>query len=86
MEQKLYIHTKLPVEEKEKKTKKRRRRKKEKEKKNRYLADYGNFCQSTTLDRETDEYYEQQLGEMQNHGRPLHQLAGISNEATPRVN
>lgn len=85
MEQKLYIHTKLPVEEKEKRQK-REEGEKRKKKKNRYLADYGNFCQSTTLDRETDEYYEQQLGEMQNHGRPLHQLAGISNEATPRVN
>lgn len=84
MEQKLYIHTKLPVEEKEKRQK--REEEKRKKKTNRYLADYGNFCQSTSLDRETDEYYEQQLGEMQNHGRPLHQLAGISNEATPRVN
>ena len=82
MEQKLYIHTKLPVEEKKKKKKKRRRKKGQ----NRYRADYGNFCQSTSLDRETDEYYEQQLGEMQNHGRPLHQLAGISNEMRPPVN
>ena len=96
---KSFIFTlKRPWKKRKKEKKKREEKKKKKEKdklipcwlwqflSNWYLADYDNFCQSTSLDRETGEYYEQQLCEMQNHGCPLHQPAGISNEATPRVN